>query len=54
MNEFHIDDFVEINTYDDGNERYRKYENLWIVEELMFGGGKVKLKNFWIDNDNNI
>ena len=40
-----IGDIVEINTFDDGNHSFRNYKNIWIIEDLMFNGGKTKLKN---------
>jgi hypothetical protein len=36
---------VEIYTFDDGNQRYKHYKNKWIIEEVMYNGGKLKLKN---------
>ena len=42
---------VEIHTFDDGNQRYKHYKNKWIIEEVMYNGGKLKLKN---DNNNEI
>ena len=36
---------VEIHTFDDGNQKFRHYKNIWIIEDLMFNGGKTKLKN---------
>ena len=39
-------DYVIINVFDDGNQKYEMYPNKWIMIEYMFGGGKVKLKNF--------
>ena len=40
-----IGTIVEIHTFDDGNQRYKNYSNKWIVEEVMYNGGKLKLKN---------
>ena len=36
---------VEIHTFDDGNQMYKQYKNKWIIEELKYNGGKLKLKN---------
>ena len=41
---------VQINVFDDGNQIYKKYENIWIVFDTFAGGGKVRLFNFK-DND---
>lgn len=39
------ENLYKINTYDDGNDKYKRYANKWIIMETMFDGGKVKLKN---------
>ena len=36
---------VEIHTFDDGNHMYKQHKNKWIIEEMMYNGGKLKLKN---------
>ena len=36
---------VEIHTFDDGNQMYKQHKNNWIIEEMMYNGGKLKLKN---------
>ena len=36
---------VEIHTFDDGNQKYKQYKNRWIIEDIMYNGGKLKLKN---------
>lgn len=36
---------VEIHTFDDGNQKYNQYKNRWIIEDIMYNGGKLKLKN---------
>lgn len=35
----------QINTFDDGNEKYKMYPNHWFVIDSMFDGGKVTLQN---------
>jgi len=40
-----IGDMVKINTFDDGNERYRMNPNVWRVVGTMFQGGKLQLTN---------
>jgi hypothetical protein len=40
-----IDTIVEIHTFDDGNQRYKEYDNKWKIIETMFNGGKLKLMN---------
>lgn len=42
---------VEIHTFDDGNQIYKQYKNKWIIDDIMYKGGKLKLKN---EDDNNI
>jgi len=36
---------VKIHTFDDGNKRYKHYKNKWTIQEVMYNGGKLKLKN---------
>jgi hypothetical protein len=36
---------VEIHTFDDGNQMYKQHKNKWIIEETMYNGSKLKLKN---------
>ncbi len=40
-----IGTIVEIHTFDDGNQCYKNYSNKWIIEDMMYNGGKSKLKN---------
>ena len=40
-----IGNIVEIHTFDDGNQIYKQYKNEWIIEDVMYKGGKLKLKN---------
>lgn len=40
-----INDIVEIRTYDDGNQRFKHYENKWKIIDKMYNGGKLKLMN---------
>ena len=40
-----VDEIIQIQVFDDGNNKYKNYENKWIIIEKMFGGGKLKLKN---------
>ena len=32
--------------FDDGNQSYQNVHNKWMILDVMFGGDKVKLKNF--------
>jgi hypothetical protein len=36
---------VEIHTFDDGNQIYKQYKNMWKIDEIMYNGGKLKLIN---------
>ena len=36
---------VKINVFDDGNQIYKKYENIWIVFDTFASGGKIRLFN---------
>ena len=36
---------VKINVFDDGNQIYKKYENIWIVFETFACVGKIRLFN---------
>ena len=36
---------VKISVFDDGNQIYQKYENIWIVFEAFAKGGKLRLVN---------
>jgi hypothetical protein len=36
---------VKIDLFDDGNERFSKWTNEWLVTKQMFNGGKYSLKN---------
>ncbi len=40
-----MDEIRTIWKFDDGRERYKMYENKWIVKEKKFGGGKLVLQN---------
>ena len=40
-----INTIIEIHTFDDGNQRYKQYNNKWKIMEKMFNGGKLKLMN---------
>jgi hypothetical protein len=39
-------DYVKIIVFDDGNQSYQNVHNKWMILDVMFGGDKVKLKNF--------
>ena len=41
-----IDNIVEIHTFDDGNQRYKSYNNKWKIMETMYNGCKFKLINY--------
>ena len=34
-----------ITIFDDGNQKYISYANVWVIIDEMFDGGKVKLQN---------
>jgi hypothetical protein len=36
---------VEIIVFDDGNDEFKEYENIWKITKEMFNGGKVELTN---------
>ena len=36
---------VKISVFDDGNQIYQKYENIWIVFGSFANGGKLRLVN---------
>ena len=38
---------VKINVFDDGNQIYKMYDNIWIVEKRMYNGGKLLLRNLF-------
>lgn len=38
-------EYRKINTFDDGRQKYKNLENVWIVVETKFNGGKLVLKN---------
>jgi hypothetical protein len=40
-----IDTIVEIHTFDDGNQRFKAFDNKWKIIDTMFNGGKLKLMN---------
>lgn len=37
---------VKINVFDDGNQIFQKYDNIWIVYDTFANGGKLRLFNF--------
>ena len=36
---------VKITVFDDGNQKYKNYNNVWIVKDTSHNGGKLKLIN---------
>ena len=38
-------ELITIRVFDDGNQRFKHFVNKWIIEDIMHGGGKLKLKN---------
>ena len=36
---------VEIIVFDDGNDEFKEFENIWKITKEMFNGGKVELTN---------
>jgi hypothetical protein len=46
-----INSIIEIHTFDDGNQRFKLYNNKWIIKEFKYNKSKAKLCNF---DDNNI
>ena len=44
---------VLIHTFDDGNQRYNRYTNEWVIKEIKHSGSKVHLVNVH-DKDINI
>jgi len=40
-----MQEYRKINTFDDGRQKYKNLENVWIVVETKFNGGKLVLKN---------
>ncbi len=36
---------VKINVFDDGNDVYKRYENIWNITGSKFHGSKVELTN---------
>ena len=38
-------DYFEINTFDDGNQTLKHYQNIWIKTGSRFKGQKISLKN---------
>ena len=36
---------VEIIVFDDGNDEFKEYENIWKITKEMFNGGKIELTN---------
>lgn len=35
----------KINTFDDGNQKYKEFINEWIIIDVMKYGGKLKIQN---------
>ena len=46
-----INSIIEIHTFDDGNQRFKLYNNKWIIKEFKYNKSKAKLCNV---DDNNI
>ena len=44
---------VQIHTFDDGNQRYNRYTNKWVIKEVKYSGSKLNLINVY-DKDINI
>lgn len=44
---------VQIHTFDDGNQRYNRYTNEWIIKDIKYSGSKLYLVNVH-DKDINI
>lgn len=40
-----MQEYRKINTFDDGRQKYKNLENVWIVVETKFNDGKLVLKN---------
>lgn len=40
-----MQEYRKINIFDDGKQKYKNLENVWIVIETKFNGGKLVLKN---------
>jgi hypothetical protein len=40
-----IDTIVMIHTFDDGNTRFKYYNNEWKIKNIMYNGGKLELVN---------
>jgi hypothetical protein len=40
-----IGTIIEIHTFDDGNQRFKEFNNKWKILDTMFNGGKLKLIN---------
>ena len=36
---------VKITVFDDGNQKYKHFENEWIITDTMFNYSKYKLQN---------
>ena len=43
--EFKVGDLVKINTFDDGNQKYKFEENKWIVLNFKYNKSKSIIKN---------
>ena len=38
-------EYVKINVFDDGRNKFKAYTNKWIIIDKKFNGGKLVLKN---------
>ena len=38
-------EFVKITVFDDGNKSVPERDNMWIITDTMFNGGKLRLVN---------
>ena len=38
-------EFVKITVFDDGNKAVPECDNMWIITDTMFNGGKLRLVN---------
>ena len=43
--EFKVGDLVKINTFDDGNQKYKFEENKWIITNFKYNKSKSIIKN---------
>tara|TARA_Y100001970_G_C13521484_1_gene503191 strand:+ start:20 stop:247 length:228 start_codon:yes stop_codon:yes gene_type:complete len=42
-----IQQFVKITVFDDGNKPVPECDNMWIITDTMFNGGKLQLVNLY-------